>query len=82
MILFSFQINNCEAVAVKMPRNKLDVLTKDEALTIALEQEEVRNKLVTWKVIDSCFTLHNGLQGIINLVTNRKTEEELKLAQG
>nr|XP_023028907.1 probable leucine--tRNA ligase, mitochondrial [Leptinotarsa decemlineata] len=64
------QVNGFENSVVKIPRRDLDKLSKDEAIRIALGQKEVQNTLTTRNVLDICYTMYDGCEGVVNILTD------------
>nr|XP_023020582.1 probable leucine--tRNA ligase, mitochondrial [Leptinotarsa decemlineata] len=69
-ITLFFKVNGFENSVVKIPRRDLDKLSKDEAIRIALGQKEVQNTLTTRNVLDICYTMYDGCEGVVNILTD------------
>lgn len=68
-------MNGCETTTAKIPRKDLEVLTKDEALAIAVQQQEIQDKLASWRIVDSDLTVYKGLEAILNIFTERQPQD-------
>ncbi|CAG9857055.1 unnamed protein product [Phyllotreta striolata] len=65
------QVNGHENAIVKVRRSDLEKLSKEEAFNIAMGQKEVQETLVRRNVLDNNFTLYEGFEGIINIITDQ-----------
>ncbi|GJQ87681.1 hypothetical protein Trydic_g17499 [Trypoxylus dichotomus] len=74
------QVNGCENAAVKFPRKEIEVLCKEDALRIALEQDKVQEVLKTRTILDVKYAIHYGYENVLNILTDQpppKIKEQL-----
>lgn len=65
------QINGHENAAVKFPRKDIELLKKEEALRIALDQEKVQQVLRTRTILDVKYNVYSGYENVLNIVTTQ-----------
>nr|CAI5843216.1 unnamed protein product [Callosobruchus analis] len=66
-----FQVNGHENALVKIARRNLEVLPKEKALEIALQQKEVQTTLTKRNILDVRYEAHKGFDGILNIITDQ-----------
>ncbi|KRT79234.1 tRNA synthetase, partial [Oryctes borbonicus] len=65
------QVNGCDNAAIKYPRKDIEVLSKEDALRIALEQNEVQQLLKTRTILDVKYAIHYGYENVLNILTDQ-----------
>lgn len=73
------QVNGNEKCKLKILRKELDALNKDIAISIAMNENEIKSMFSVKKLKDASFTLHKGLVGYLNLNTEyQEIAEKIK----
>ncbi|XP_067001332.2 probable leucine--tRNA ligase, mitochondrial isoform X2 [Anabrus simplex] len=75
------KVNGIENCSIRLPRLKLDTLSHDDALELALYQAEVQQFIAGYKIVNTYFTLHPSYEAVINIVTDRFTKQEKRKRQ-
>ncbi|CAH0546082.1 unnamed protein product [Brassicogethes aeneus] len=70
------QVNGHENCCIKIPRKDLDILSKEEAVRLALSQKEVCDVLATRNVLDTVYKTYSGNDCIINFIA--KSQQHMK----
>uniref|UniRef100_A0A1Y1NIH6 leucine--tRNA ligase n=2 Tax=Photinus pyralis TaxID=7054 RepID=A0A1Y1NIH6_PHOPY len=68
------QVNGAECCVVKIPRRRLEALSKEEVLEIALQQKEVEEALRRRQYAKFAYRLQPSYEGLINIVVPKGAE--------
>lgn len=49
----------------------MERMAKEEAIAIALKQKEVQATLTPRNILDICYTMYVGCEGIVNILTDQ-----------
>ncbi|KAK5640676.1 hypothetical protein RI129_011487 [Pyrocoelia pectoralis] len=74
----SLRVNNCvngiECCIVKIPRHRLELLSDEEVLEVALQQKEVKDTLNSRQHVKYKYLLQPCYEGLINIVVAKSAE--------
>lgn len=74
------QVNGEENAIVKIPRKNIELLTMDEAVEIALKQNEVKEVLSDDRtIVKMSYNVYKGYDRVINIVTTSSKKIKIDL---
>ncbi|KAK4873218.1 hypothetical protein RN001_015247 [Aquatica leii] len=72
-----YQVNGTELGVVKIPRSKLERMTEEDVLKVALQQKEVKKSLQTKEMVDYTYNFYTGYEGVVNIVSGKKVAQNV-----
>ncbi|CAO1415945.1 unnamed protein product [Diamesa serratosioi] len=77
----TFKASNYLVSSIKLKRSKLDNMTEEQALFIAINQPSVVSYLKDKKILGYTWTIYSGYEGIFNVLIEKNQEKAEKVAQ-
>lgn len=80
------EVNKAETCIIKIMKKDLDTLTEDEAIKMALEQEEVKTSMQGRNISKIDYKMYKGCEAVVNIFTEKtlihEHDEQQKVSEG